>query len=94
MTAYPTLLCDTPALSDESTLECTIECLMNHLPLEMNGSYTVREVFEILVHAASRGESIEQTARLLTGAPSRNGIRYHLEKLDDMKTLAAQVNAA
>jgi hypothetical protein len=94
MTASPTLLCDTPALSDESTLECTIDCLMEHLPLEMSGSYTVREVFEILVRAASRGDSIEHTVRSLEGAPSGNGIRYHLEKLDDMARLEAQVNAA
>lgn len=67
---------------------------MEHLPLEANGTYTVREVFEILVRAASRSDSIEQTVRSLSGAPSSNGIRYHLEKLDDMQTLEAQVNAA
>jgi hypothetical protein len=94
MTSYPTSLCDTPAVSDQSTLDSTIDCLMAHLPLEMNGSYTVREVFEILVHAASRGESLEQTVRSLEGAPSSNSIRYHLEKLDDMQALEAQVNAA
>ncbi|WP_421654834.1 hypothetical protein [Leptothermofonsia sp. ETS-13] len=63
-------------MSDESTLECTIECLMEHLPLEINGNYTVPEVFEILVRAASRGDSIEQTVRSLEGAPSGNGIRF------------------
>jgi putative transposase len=94
MSAYPTLLCDTPALSDESTLECTIECLMEHLPLQTHGSYTVRELFEILVHAASRGDSLEHTVRSLEGAPSGNSIRYHLEKLDDLKGLETQVNAA
>jgi putative transposase len=94
MTAYPSLLCDTPALDEESTLDYTIECLMEHLPLETNGSYTVRELFEILVRAASRGDSIEQTVRSLEGAPSGNGIRYHLENLDDMSALEAQVNAA
>jgi putative transposase len=30
----------------------------------------------------------------LEGAPSGNGIRYHLEKLDDMEALEAQVNTA
>ena len=68
--------------------------MITHLPLDMNGSYTVPEVFEILVHAASRGDSLEQTARTLEGAPSSNSIRYHLEKLDDMQALEAQVNAA
>lgn len=94
MTTYPSSLCDTPALSDESTLECTIECLTEHLPLQTSGSYTVRDLFEILVRAASRGDSIEQTVRTLEGAPSSNAIRYHLEKLDDMQALEAHVNAA
>lgn len=67
---------------------------MEHLPLEASGSYTVREVFEILVRAASRGDSIEHTVRSLEGTPSGNSIRYHLEKLDDLKALEAQVNAA
>lgn len=60
----------------------------------MSGGYTVRDLFEILVRTASRGESIEQTVRGLEGTPSSNGIRYHLEKLDDMKMLEQQLNAA
>jgi hypothetical protein len=94
MTSYPTSLCDTPVVSDQSTLDSTIDCLLTHLPLEMNGNYTVREVFEILVRAASRGESLEHTVRSLEGTPSSNSIRYHLEKLDDMQALEAQLNAA
>ncbi|KAM3109663.1 transposase [Phormidesmis sp. 146-33] len=94
MTSYPSLLCDTPALDDQSTLDCTIHCLSEHLCLETNGSYTAREFFEILVRAASRGDSIEHTTRSLSGAPSSNCIRYQLEKLDDRVTLEAQVNAA
>jgi hypothetical protein len=59
MTDYPTSLCDTPALSDESTLDSTINWLMEYLSLEMSGSYTLREMVEILVQAASRGDSSE-----------------------------------
>jgi putative transposase len=60
----------------------------------MNGSYTLREMVEILVRAASRGDSIEQTVKSLEGTPSSTSIRYHLEKLDDMTALEAQRNAA
>jgi putative transposase len=60
----------------------------------MSGGYTVRDLFEILVRTASRGESIEPTVRGLEGTPSSNGIRYHLEKLDDMNSLEQQLNAA
>jgi hypothetical protein len=60
----------------------------------MDGSYTVRELFEILVRAASRGDSIEHTAKTLDGSLSGNGIRYHLDKWDDMAVLEKHLNTA
>jgi hypothetical protein len=94
MTTTPNLLSQTPALTDEGTLASAIDCLTSNIEIEMSGGYTVRDLFEILVRTASRGESIEQTVRALDGTPSSNGIRYHLEKLDDMKSLEQQLNAA
>ncbi|MCY7393567.1 MAG: ISH3 family transposase [Leptolyngbyaceae cyanobacterium CAN_BIN12] len=94
MTTTPTSLSPTPALTDEGTLESAIDCLTSNLEINMSGGYTVRDLFEILVRTASRGESIEQTVRGLEGTPSSNGIRYHLEKLDEMKMLEQQLNAA
>jgi Transposase DDE domain len=94
MTTTPNLLSQTPALTDEGTLESAIDCLTSNIEIEMSGGYTVRDLFEILVRTASQGESIEQTVRALDGTPSSNGIRYHLEKLDDMKSLEQQLNAA
>jgi hypothetical protein len=90
----PTSLSLTPALTDEGTLASAIDCLTSKIEIEMSGGYTVRDLFEILVRTASRGESIEQTVRGLEGTPSSNGIRYHLEKLDDMNSLEQQLNAA
>jgi putative transposase len=94
MTTTPNLLSPTPALTDEGTLESAIDCLTSNLEINMSGGYTVRDLFEILVRTASRGDSIEQTVRGLEGTPSSNGIRYHLEKLDDMNSLEQQLNAA
>jgi hypothetical protein len=94
MTTYPASLSTAPALTDEATLDSALDCLLEHLPLEMGGSYTLRELFEILLRAASRGDSIEHTVRSLEGAPSGNGIRYHLDKLEDMGSLEGQLNAA
>jgi putative transposase len=94
MTTHPSSLSTTPALTDESTLDSAVDCLLEHLPLEMEGSYTLRDLFEILLRAASRGDSIEHTVRSLEGAPSGNGIRYHLDKLEDMAMLEGQLNAA
>jgi len=94
MTTHPSSLSTTPALTDESTLDSAVDCLLEHLPLEMEGSYTLRDLFEILLRAASRGDSIEHTVRSLEGAPSGNGVRYHLDKLEDMAMLEGQLNAA
>jgi putative transposase len=94
MTTTPNLLSQTPALTDEGTLESAIDCLTSNIEIEMSGGYTVRDLFEILVRTASQGQSIEQTVRALDGTPSSNGIRYHLEKLDQMKSLEQQLNAA
>lgn len=94
MTNYPSALSSTPALSDEATLKAAIECLVDHLPVEMEGGYCPQDLFEILLRAASRGDSIEHTAQRLEGVPSGNGIRYHLDKFEEMATVEGQLNAA
>lgn len=94
MTNYPPSLSSTPALTDETTLQAAIDCLSEHLPLEMTGDYSLQDLFEILLRAASRGDSIEHTVRQLEGAPSGNGIRYHLDKLTDIAKVEAQLNRA
>jgi putative transposase len=96
MTTYPsTSLSLAPALTDEATLEATLECLLEHVPMELEGrSYSAENLFELLLRAASRHDSIEHTAQRLEGVPSGNGIRYHLDKLDNMVALERQLNAA
>jgi hypothetical protein len=39
-----------------------------------------KNLFEILVRAASIGDSIENTNKILDPSPSGNDIRYHLDK--------------
>jgi putative transposase len=60
----------------------------------MEGGYTPADLFEILLRAASRADSIEHTSQSLQGIPTGNAIRYHLDKLNDMGVLENQVNAA
>ena len=67
MTTYPSPLSTTPALTDEATLEVALDCLQQHLPIQMEGGYSPQELFELLLRAASRGDSIEHTARQLQG---------------------------
>ncbi|HEY9653862.1 MAG TPA: ISH3 family transposase [Crinalium sp.] len=94
MTSIPSSLSTTPILTDETTLEAALSCLLDHVVLDMQGGYSLPELFELLLRAASRGDSIEHTARCLQNVPSGNGIRYHLDKLSDMVALEAQLNAA
>jgi putative transposase len=94
MTTYPSSLSSAPALTDEATLDAALDCLLEHLPLEMEGGYSPQDLFEILLRAASRSDSVEHTVQRLQGAPSGNGIRYHLDKLDDMTAVERQLNGA
>jgi hypothetical protein len=83
-----------PALTDEATLEASLECISENLTLEMEGAYSCETLFEILLHAASKHQSLEQTTQELEGTPTSNTIRYHLDKFEDMETLEQQLNDA
>ena len=91
---YPASSSTTPALTDESTLEGAMNCLLEHLPLETEGGYSPEDLFQVMLRAASRGDSLEHTVKRLQGAPSGNTIRYHLDKWTDMVSLEAQLNHA
>ncbi|MGD1943283.1 MAG: hypothetical protein ACFB0G_18465, partial [Leptolyngbyaceae cyanobacterium] len=83
-----------PALTDEQTLTAAVNCLSDHLDLKTQGSVSDTTLYEVLVWAASRCDSLEHTAEMLEGVPSGNGIRYHLHKLEAMTQLEKQLNQA
>jgi putative transposase len=82
----------TPVVTDAATLEEVIDVLKEHIPMEMEGDFQPETLFEILVHAASNAESIEQTSKTLDASPTGNDVRYHLSKLDDLEALEEQLN--
>ena len=94
MSHPPTVLSPTPSLTDEGVLAATLECLLAHISIDMQGCCSLQTLFEVLLRAASRVDSIEHTTRQIEGVPCGNGIRYHLDKLDDMDSLEFQVNEA
>ncbi len=94
MTTYPSSLSPAPALTDEATLDAALDCLLEHIPLQMEGEYTSEDLFELLLRTASRSDSIEHTTQRLEGVPSGNSIRYHLDKLDDMTKVERYLNEA
>ncbi len=94
MTTYPPLVSPTPALTDDATLSASLECLKSHLPLDIQGECQPETLYEVLLWAASHHDSIERAAQQLTGVPTGNDLRYHLDKFEAMATVEQQVNAA
>lgn len=84
----------TPVVTDAATLEEVIEVLQEYVPMEMEGDFQPETLFEILIHAASNAESIEQTCKTLDDSPTGNDVRYHLSKLENLEGLEEQLNKA
>ena len=83
-----------PALSDNETLNEVVDCLAEHIKVPTQGECKQRTFFEILVCAASEGNSVEQTCKSFEDIPIGNSIRYHCDKLKDMATLENSLNEA
>ncbi|MDA0673688.1 MAG: transposase [Cyanobacteria bacterium] len=94
MSPTPTSVSPSPSLSDETTLALTLDCLLEHLPLKTEGSYSLATLYSVLLRAASHQDTIEHTCQILEHVPSSNGVRYHLNQLTDMAALERQMNAA
>ena len=59
-------------LTDSETLDEVIQCLVENFSIETQGACDQQTLFEILVKAASTGDSIENTAKLLKNIPTAN----------------------
>jgi len=82
------------ALTDSETLDEVIECLVENFSIETQGVCDQQTLFEILIKAASSGDSIENTAKLLKNVPTANNIRYHLHKINNFEKLETRINQA
>ena len=76
-----------PILTDSETLNEVIECLVENFSIETQGACDQQTLFEILIKAASSGDSIENTAKLLKNVPTANDVRYHLNKINNFEEL-------
>ncbi|MEM8716980.1 MAG: transposase [Cyanobacteria bacterium P01_G01_bin.4] len=92
MSLSPSPLSAEPALTDEQTLSAAVNCLSEHLDVETHGQVSCHTLFEVLIWAASRCDSIEHASQILEGVPSGNGIRYHLSKFENLACLEQQLN--
>ena len=84
----------TPALTAEATMHAAVECLLECLPIEMQGNYPPQSLYEVLLWAASHHDTVNHACEVLEGVPSANDIRHHLSKFDDMQILEIQLNQA
>ena len=82
------------ALTDSETLDDVIQCLVENFSIDTQGVCDQQTLFEILIKAASSGDSIENTAKLLKNIPTANDIRYHLKKINNFEELEKRINQA
>jgi len=82
------------ALTDSETFDEVLNCLNENIYIETQGACDQKTLLEILVRAASCGDSIESTTKILNQSPCGNDIRYHLEKFNNFEQLEAQINLA
>ncbi len=68
--------------------------MYENFSIETQGACDQRTLFEILLKAASSGDSIENTAKILKSTPTANDIRYHLSKINNFEELEGQINQA
>jgi putative transposase len=84
----------TPVLTDSKTLNEVVECLTENIPIKAQGKCEQKNIFEILIRAATQRDSIENTSKVLKNVPTSNDIRYHLEKYSDLNSLESDLNTA
>ncbi len=82
------------ALSDSETLDEVIDCLAEHINIKTQGAVTQKDLFKIIVRAASKGDSLENTSKTLSNIPSGKNIRYHLDKINNFEELESNLNLA
>ena len=81
-------------LTDEQTLTEVVNCLAKHISINSTGAGNPQSLFKVLVRAASKQDTIENTSKELKTATCGNNIRYHLGKISDFKQVENQLNSA
>jgi hypothetical protein len=74
MIAYPTPVSSTPALTDEDTLNATVDWVSSQIPLATQGVYSPQTFYHVLLWAASRQDTVEHACQVLTEVPSSNDV--------------------
>ena len=81
-------------LTDKDTLKEVIDCLTAHISIETQGAFNQKDLFNILIGAASNTDTIENTTKKFKKSCSGKNIRYHLAKLQSFEELETKLNLA
>ena len=81
-------------LTDKETLKEVIDCLIQYIPIETQGAFNQKDLYNIIVGTASQADTIENRAKNLKKSCSGKNIRYHLAKLPSFKELETRLNLA
>ena len=88
---------DTRELTDELTRQTAVERLQTHLGLDVTGTKATTEmVFNVLLHAASTGQSVEASCEELVESADSNTIRDYLNDyftVDNLEEIESQINS-
>ena len=89
---------DNRELTDERTREIVVEILRDNLELDVAGTKADTEMLlNVMLHAASTGQSIESSCAELEESADSNTIREHLNdyfRLDKLEELESQINSS
>ncbi len=78
-------------LTEQQTLEQVVNCLNKNISVNSTDKFDTNSLFQILVRAASRHDTIENSCQELKQATCGNNIRYNLQK---RKALEKEINVA
>ncbi len=77
-----TKISEKAVLTDYQTLKEVVDCLKKNILIKTQSDYQQSHLFNILVGAASKADTIENTASNLKNSWSGRNVRYHLSKID------------
>ena len=89
-----TKISEKAVLTDEQAVKEVIDCLTENISIKTQSDCQQNHLFNILVGAASRGDTIENTTSSLKNSWSGRNVRYHLSKIDNFSELEKEINQA
>ncbi len=87
-----TKISEKSVLTDEETLKEVVDCLKKNISIKTQSDCQQSHLFNILVAAASKADTIENTASNLKNSWSGRNVRYHLSKTDNFQELEKEIN--